>query len=94
MKRKSVRKYDFVVIVNIKLKLVLEYRKQEDKTGDRFCISKYDLPFQKGYLAGLNQKIYEIIAIATRNPRTCTIKDDQVEIMRVKVDQKELIEVI
>ena len=57
-------------------------------------MSKYDLPFRKVYKSKFTQKIFDVVAIATRKPPTFTIKDDQDEIIRGVVYQKELIKVL
>ena len=64
------------------------------KTGDRVRISKYDLPFKKGYKPQFTQEVLESVAISSRKPPTYTIKDEQDEIIRGKFHQKELIKVI
>ena len=71
-----------------------EFRKPEFKVGDRVRISKYDLPFRKGYKPQFTQEVFEIVAISSRKPPTYTIKDEQDEIIRGKFYQKELIKVI
>ena len=62
--------------------------------GDKVGISRYDLPFRKGYKPHFTQKISEIVAIATKKPPTYTIKDEQEEVIRGKFEVKELIRVI
>ena len=64
------------------------------KTGDSVRISKYDLPFRKGYKPQFKRDVFEIVAIATRKPPTYTIKDEQGEIIQGKTYQKELIKII
>ena len=71
-----------------------EYKKPKFKTGDRVGISKYDLRFRKGYKPQFTSEVFEIVAIATRKPRTYTIKNEQGEIIQGKFYQKELIKVI
>ncbi len=71
-----------------------EFKKPIFKIGDRVRISKYDLPFRKGYKPQFTREVFEIVAIATRNPPTYTIKDEQDEIIGGKFYQKELIKVI
>ena len=57
-------------------------------------ISKYDLPFCKGYKPQITREVFEIVAIATRKPPTYTIKDEQGEVIQGRFYQKELIKVI
>ena len=64
------------------------------KIGDRVRISKYDLPFRKGYKPQYTQEVFEIVAISSRKPPTYTKKDEQDEIIRGNFYQKELIKVI
>ena len=61
-----------------------EFRKPQFKIGDRDRISKYDLPFRKGYKPQFTQKVFEIVEISSRKPPTYTIKDEQDEIIRGK----------
>ena len=71
-----------------------EFKKPAFKIGERVRISKYDLPFRKGYKPEFTREIFEIVAIATRKQPTYTIKDEQDEIIQGKFYQKELIKVI
>ena len=57
-------------------------------------ISKYALPFRKGYKPQFTREVFENVAIATRKPPTYTIRDEQGEIIQGKFYQKELIKVI
>ena len=91
MKPNHVRNSDFLRILYSKP--LREYKKPKLGTGDRVCISKYDLPFSKGYKQQFTQEIFEIFAIAAKKP-TYTIKDEQGEIIRGKFYKKELIRVI
>ena len=71
-----------------------EFKKSIIKIEDRVRISKFDLPFRKGYKPQFTREYFEIVAIATKYPATYTIKDEQDEIIRGKFYQKELIQVI
>ena len=71
-----------------------EYKKPTFKTSEIVQISKYDLPFRKGYKPQLRREVFEILAIATRKPPTHTIKDEQEQIIQGKFYQKELTKVI
>ena len=71
-----------------------EFKKLTFKIGDRVQISKYDLPFRKGYKPPFTREVFEIVAIATRKPPTYTIKDEQDKIIQGKFYQKELSKVI
>ena len=71
-----------------------EFKKPAFKIGDRVRISKYDLPFRKGYRPQFTREAFDIVAFVTRNPPKYTIKDEQDEINRGKFYQKELIKVI
>ena len=71
-----------------------EFKKPTFEIGDRVRISKYDLPFGKGYKPQFTLQVFEIVAIATGKPPTYTTKDEQDEIIRGKFYQKELIKVI
>ena len=71
-----------------------EYKKPKVGIGGRVCISKYDLPFRKGYKPQFTQEFFEIVAIASEKPPTYTIKDEQEEVIRGNFYEKELIRVI
>ena len=71
-----------------------EFKKPTFRIGDRVRISKYDLPFCKGYKPQFTRKVFEIVAVATRKPPTYTIKDEQGDVIQGKFYQKELIKVI
>ena len=71
-----------------------EFRKPKFKIGDSVRISKYDLPFRKGYKPQFTKEVFEFVAFSSRKPPTYTIKDEQDEIVRGKFYQKELIKVI
>ena len=82
----TVKNCDFMSILYSKH--LREFKKPTFKIGDRVQISKYDLPFRKGYKPQFTREVFEILAIATRKPPTYTIKEQQGK------DQKELINVI
>ena len=69
-----------------------EFKKPTFKIGDRVRISKYNLPFCKGYMPQFTLEVFEIVAIVTRKPLTYTIKDEQDDIIQGKFYQEELIE--
>ena len=92
MRLNTVKNCDFMCILYSKP--LRESKKPAFKIGDRVRISKYDLPFRKGYKPQFIRKVFEIVPIATRKPPTYTIKDEQDEIIRGKFYQKELIKVI
>ena len=92
MRPNTVKNCDFMSILYGKP--LREYKKPTFKIGDRVRISKYDLPFRKGYKPQFTSEVFEIVAIPTRKPRTCTIKEEQDEIIQGKFHQKELIKVI
>ena len=92
MRPNTVKNCDFMSILCSKP--LREFKKPIFKIGDRVRISKYDLPFRKGYRPQFTREVFEIVAIATTKPPTYTIKDEQDEIIRGKFYQKELIKVI
>ena len=92
MKPNNVKNSDFMSILYSKP--LREYKKPKFGIGDRVRISKYDLPFRKGYKPQFTQKFFEIVAIATKKPPTYSIKDEQEEIIRGKFYEKELSRVI
>ena len=89
---KNVKNSDFLSILYSKP--LREFTKPKFQVGDRFRISKYDLPFRKGYKPQFTRKDFEIVAIASKKPPTYTIKDEQDESIRGIFYQKELIKVI
>ena len=68
----NVRNSDF--LSNLYSKPLREVRKPQFKIGDRVRISKYDLPFTKGYSPQFTQKVFEIVAISSRKHPTYTQK--------------------
>ena len=92
MRPNTVKNCDFMSILYSKP--LREIKKPTFKIGDRVQISKYDLPFRKGYKPQFTREVFEIVAIATRKPPAYTIKDEQGEIIQSKLYQKELIKVI
>ena len=71
-----------------------DFRKPMFKVGDRVRVSKYDLPFRKGYKLQFTKEVFQIVAIFSKKPPTYTIKDEQDETIRGNFYQKELIIVI
>ena len=71
-----------------------EFGKSKFESGDRVRISKYDLPYKKGYKPQFTQKVFEIVEIFSRKPPTYTLKDEQDEVIRGKFYQTELVKVI
>ena len=89
---KNVKNSDFLSILYSKP--LREFRKPQFNIGDRVRISKYVLPFRKGYKPQLTQKVFELDAISSRKPPTYTIKDEKDEFIRGKFYQKKLVKVI
>ena len=92
MRPNTVKNCDFMSILYSKS--LGEVKKPIFKNGDRVRISKYDLPFRKGYKPQFTRDVFQIVAIATRKPPTYNIRDEQDEIIRGKIYRKELIKVI
>ena len=92
MRPNTVKNCDFMSILYSKP--LREFKKPTFKIGNRVRISKYYLPFRKGYKPQFTREVFEIVAIATKKPPTYTIKDEQDEIIQGKFYQKELIKVI
>ena len=88
----TVKSCDFMSILYSKP--IRHFKKPTFKIGDRVRISKYDLPFRKGYKSQFTREVFEIVAFATRKPPTFTIKDEQDVIIQGKFYHKELIKVI
>ena len=66
MRPNTVRNRDFMSILYSEP--LREFKKPTIKIGDRVRISKYDLPFRKGYKPQFTREVFEIEAIATRKP--------------------------
>ena len=92
MRPKTVKICDFMSILCTKP--LREYQKFTIKTGEKVQISNYDLPFGKGYKPQFTREVFENVAIATREPPTYTIKDEQNEMIQNKFHQNELSKVI
>ena len=92
MKPNHVKNSDFMS--KLYSKPLREYKKPKLGIGDRVCISKYNLLFRKGYKPQFTQEKFEIVAIATKKPPSCKIKDEQEVVIRWKIYEKELIRVI
>ena len=91
MRPNTVKNCDFMSILYSKP--LREFKKPAFKIGDRVRISKYDLPFRKGYKPQFTREVFEVVAIATKKPPTYTIKNEQDEIIQGKFYEKELIKV-
>ena len=92
MRPNTIKNCDFMSILYSKP--LREFKKPTFKIGDRVRISKYDLPFCKGYKPQFTREVFKFVAIATRKPATYTIKDEQGEVVQGKVYQKELNKVV
>ena len=91
MRPNHVKNSDFMSMLYSKP--LREYKKPKFGIVDRVRISKYDLPFRKGYKPQFPQEIFEFVAIATKKPPTYTIKGEQEEVILGKFHEKELIKV-
>ena len=92
MKPKHVKNTDFMSILYDKP--LREYEKPKFGCGDKVRISKYDLPFRKGYKPQFTQEISEIVAFPTKKLPTYTIKDEKGKFIRGNFYEKELSRVI
>ena len=88
---KNVKNSDFLSILYSKP--LREFSKPKFEVGDRVRISKYHLPFRKGYKPQFTEEVFEIVAISSKKPPTYAIKYEQDETIRGKFYQKELIKV-
>ena len=89
MRPNTVKNCDFMSFLYSKP--LRDIKKPTFKTGDNVRTSKYHSPSRKGYKPQFTREVFEIVAIATRNPPTYTIKDEQGEVIQGKFYQKELI---
>ena len=90
LKPNHVENADFMSILYSKP--LREYKEPKFGIGDRVRISKYDLPFRKGYKPQSTEEIFE--NLASKKPPTYIIKDEHEEVTRGKFYEKELIRVI
>ena len=89
---KNVKNSEFLSILYSKPQR--EIKKLKFKVGDRVRISKYDLLFRKGYKPQFTKKVFEIDETSSKKPPRYTINDEQDEIVRGKIYQKELVKAI
>ena len=89
---RSVNNSDFLSILYSKQ--LREFRKPKFKVGDRVRISKYDIPFRKGYKPQFTKEVLEIAAISSKKPPTYTVNYEQDETIRRKIYQKDLLKSI
>ena len=68
MKPNNVKNSDFMSILYSKS--LREYEKPKFGIGVRVRISKYDLPFRKGYKPQFTHEIFEMVVISTKKPPT------------------------
>ena len=89
---KNVKNSNF--LFNLYSKPLREVRKPKFKIGNRVRISKYDLPFRKGYKPQFTKKVFKIVSISSKRPPTYTKRDEQDEIILGKFHLEELIKFI
>ena len=92
LKPRSVKNSNFMSILYSKP--IRDFKKPKFTIGDSVRISKFDLPFRKGYKPQFTEAIFQVVAIASKKPPTYTIKDRRGEVIRGKFYEKELILVI
>ena len=83
---KNLKNSDF--LSTLYSKPLREFTKPQWKIGDRVRISKYDLPFRKGYKPQSTQEVFEIVAISSRKPPKYTIKDEKMRLSAVTFKRK------
>ena len=69
---------------------IRQYKKPRFKVGDKVRISKYDIPFRKGYKSQFTSEIFEIVKIATYKPPTYNLKGEQGDEILGKFYEQEL----
>ena len=85
---KNVKNSDFLSIFY--KNPIIEYKKPRFKIGDKVRISKYDIPFRKGYKSQFTSEIFEIIKIATLKPPTYNLHGAQGDEILGKFYEQEL----
>ena len=74
---KEVKNKDFLSIFFYK-NPISQYVKTRFKAGDKVRISKYDIPFRKGYKSQFTSEIFEIVKIATYKLQHTTSRESRV----------------
>ena len=69
---------------------IIEYKKPRFKIGDKVRISKYDIPFRKGYKSQFTNEIFQIVKIATLKPPTYNLHGEQGDEILGKFYEQEL----
>ena len=92
MRANTVKSCDFMSILYSNP--LREFKKPIIKIDDKVRISKYNFPSRKGYKPQFTRENFEIVAIATKQPPTNTIRAEQGDFIQGKLYQKELIKVI
>ena len=85
---KNVKNSDFLSIFY--KNPIIEYKKPRFKIGDKVRISKYDIPFRKGYKSQFTSEIFEIVKIATLKPPTYNLHGEQGDEILGKFYEREL----
>ena len=78
---KEVKNKDFLSIFFYK-NPISQYKNPRFKVGNKVRISKYDIPFRKGYKSQFTSEIFEVVKIATYKPPTYNLKGEQGEILK------------
>ncbi len=73
---------------------VIKHKDSKFKVGNYVRISKQDIPFRKGYKSQFTNEIFKVVAIATEDPFTYTLKDEDDRVIRGKFYAQELVRVI
>ena len=84
---KNGKSSDFLSILNSKP--LRDFRKPKYKIWDRVRISKYDLPFVKGYKPQFKQEVFKIVTFSSRKTPTYAINNEQGEFIRGNFYQKD-----
>ena len=87
-----VKNSDFLYVMFSKS--LRDYKKLKNEIGHRVVISKYVLPWRNGCRPHVVQKIFDFVAIASRNLPKWTKKDDHAGIIPGKLNQNELFKII
>ena len=85
---KNVKNSDFLSIFY--KNPIIEYKKPRFRIGDKVRISKYDIPFRKGYKSQFTSEIFEIVKIATLKPPTYNLHGEQGDEILSKCYEQEL----
>ena len=86
MRPNLVKNCDFMSILYSKP--LREFKKPTFKIGDRVRISKYDMPFRKGYKPQFTREVFEIVAMQQENHQHTQSRTSRVRLFKANFIKK------